>query len=142
MSVVGLAGAWLLSRRIRDDSEVDFALRNPFSIGPALKFGLFFVAILLLVEVASRWLGDRGILLASGIAGTGSASAASLSVAKLLGRGSLSMPIAAGAVMLAITTNAITKWVLALATGTLKMALWLGGGLATMLATAFLLLLL
>jgi len=140
MAVVGLAGAWLLSRSA-GSADVELPLENPYSLKPALKFGLFFVAILMAIKLADLWLGDRGILLASGIAGTGSASAVALSVSKLLGQQTLSPHIAAGSVLLAITTNAITKWVLAWVNGTRRMAFWLGGGLLTMLAAAFLLLL-
>ena len=140
MAVVGLIGTWLLARRA-GSAEVDFPLQNPYSLKPALKFGVFFVAILLLVKLADIWLGDRGILLASGIAGTGSTSAVALSVSKLRGQGDLSPLIAATSVILAISTNSIAKWILALVNGTRQMAFWLGGGLLTMLAAAFLLLL-
>ena len=56
MAVVGLAGAWLLSRRA-GSQEVEFPLQNPYSLRPALKFGLFFVAILLLVKLADALAG-------------------------------------------------------------------------------------
>ncbi len=140
MAVVGLVGAWLLARRA-DSREVEFPLQNPYSLKPALKFGVFFVAILLLVKLADQLLGDRGILLASGIAGAGSASAVTLSISRLSGQASLSPLVASTAVLLAISTNAVAKWVLTLVHGTRQMAFWLGGGLLTMLATAFLLLL-
>ncbi len=139
MAVVGLAGAWMLARRA-GSADVEFPLQNPYSLRPALKFGVFFVAILLVVKLADLWLGDNGILLASGIAGTGSASAVALSVSKLLGQGSLSPLVAAASVILAISTNAIAKWILALVNGTRQMAFWLGGGLLTMVGAAFLLL--
>ena len=139
MAVVGLFGAWLLGRRTDSESEGEIPLQNPYSVRPALKFGLFFVAILLLVEVANTWLGDQGTLLASGIAGTTSTSAVALSVSELLNQGSLTQLVTAGSVLIAITTNALTKWVLALANGTRQMAFWLGGGLLTMVAVAFLL---
>lgn len=140
MAAVGLGGTWLLARRA-GRQEVEFPLRNPYSLKPALKFGVFFVAVLLLVKLAELWLGERGILLASGIAGAGSASAVALSVSRLLGEQSVSLFLAATAVILAISTNAVAKWVLALVNGTRQMALWLGGGLLSMLAAAFLLLL-
>ena len=140
MAAVGLAGAWLLSRRCGSE-EVEFPLVNPYSVKPALKFGVFFVAIMLLVKLASLWLGNRGILVASGIAGTGSASAVAFSVSRVLGEQSLSPSVAAAAVILAVSTNAIAKWFMALLNGTRPMAFWLGGGLLTMLAAAFLLLL-
>jgi uncharacterized membrane protein (DUF4010 family) len=139
MAVVGLAGTWLLARRA-GSQEVEFPLQNPYSLGPALKFGVFFVAILLLIKLADLWLGDNGILLASAVAGTGSASAVALSVSKLLGQEALSPLLAATAVILAISTNAIAKWILALVNGTRQMAFWLGGGLLTMLGAAFALL--
>ena len=139
MALVGLVGTWLLARRA-GSAEVEFPLQNPYSLRPALKFGIFFVAILLRVKLADLWLGDRGILLASGVAGIGSASAVALSVSKLLGQEALSPLIAATSVILAISTNAFAKWFLALVNGTRQMAFWLGGGLLTMLGAAFLLL--
>lgn len=138
MAIVGLAGSWLLIRRAGDTSEIDIPLQNPYSFRPALKFGLFFVAILFLVEVASQWLGDRGILIASGIAGAGSTSAVALSVSELVQKGALAPIVAGLSIMIAIATNALTKWIMTWINGTRQMAFWLGGGLLTMLAAAFL----
>lgn len=140
MAVAGLAGSWLLSRRLQGQVDVDFPLRNPYSIWPALKFGLFFVGILLLVEAARFGLGDRGILLASAIGGLGSTSAVALSVSALLSQGSLSPLVATGSILAAITAGVVSKWALSLINGTRQMAFWLGGGLLTMLGTAFLVL--
>ena len=140
MGVVGLAGSWLLTRKAEKGSDVEMPLQNPYSFRPALKFGFFFVAILLLVEAAGDWLGDRGILLASSIAGTASTSAAALSVSELLEQGSLGQFVAKLSVVFAIATNALSKWVLTWINGTRQMAFWLGGGLLTMVATALLLL--
>ena len=139
MALVGFIGAWLLGRRVGSESEAELPLQNPYSVRPALKFGLFFVAVLLFVEVGNRWLGEQGSLLASGIAGTASTSAVALSVSKLLNEGSLTPLVAAGSVLVAITANAFTKWVLVLIYGTRQMAFWLGGGLLTMLVGAFML---
>lgn len=141
MAVIGMAGALLMSRRVGEESGIELPLQNPYSVRPALKFGLFFVAILLLVEVANAWLGERGILLASGIAGVASTSAVALSVSELLNEEALPELVAGGAVLVAIGANALTKCVLAVVNGTRQMALWLGGGLLSMLAAAFLLLL-
>jgi uncharacterized membrane protein (DUF4010 family) len=142
MAFVGLVGSWILTRTPGKKSDVDVPHQNPYSFGVALKFGLYFVAILLLVEVASRWLGDKGTLIASGIAGTASTSAVALSVSELAQQGSLTPLIASGSILVAIATNTFSKWVLAWINGTRQMAFWLGGGLLTMLAAAFLSLLL
>ena len=140
MALVGLAGAWLLGRGTGGESQPEIPLQNPYSVGPALKFGLFFVTVLLLVELASSWLGNRGTFLASALAGTTSTSAVALSVSELLNEGSLPEVVAAGSVLVAIASSALSKWVLALVNGTRQMAFWLGGGLLTMLAAAVLLL--
>jgi len=140
MAVVGLTGSWLLTRSAGKHADIDVPLQNPYSFKPAFRFGLFFVAILLLVEAASHWLGDRGILIASGIAGAGSTSAVTLSVSELLGQGSLTPIVAGASIIIAIATNALSKWVLAWVNGTRQMAFWLGCGLLTMIAAALLLL--
>ena len=140
MAAVGLAGSWLLARRSGTESGAELQLRNPYSVLPALKFGLFFIAVMLLVKVASQWLGDRGILVASAVAGTASTSAVTLTVSRLLEQGSLTPLVAAGSVIVAIAANALSKWVLTLIHGTRRMAIFLGGGLATMIAAAFLVL--
>jgi uncharacterized membrane protein (DUF4010 family) len=138
MAAVGLLGAWILTRSADVTSEVIVPLQNPFSFGPALKFGLFFVAILLLVEVASQWLGDQGTLIASGIAGTASTSAVTLSVSEMFRDGSLTPRVAGLSILIAIATNALAKWIMTWMNGTRQMALWLGGGLLTMLGAALL----
>jgi uncharacterized membrane protein (DUF4010 family) len=113
MAVAGLAGSWLLTRSADKGSEIDFPLENPYSFRAELNFGPFFVVILLLVEVASRWLGDRGILIASGIAGFGNTSAVALSVSEVVGEGSAALFVAKASILVAIATNALSKWILA-----------------------------
>lgn len=141
MAAIGVAGSWLLTRKAGIDLEIDVALQNPYSFRPALKFAGFFVAILLLVAVATQWLGDRGTLIASGIAGTASVSAVALSVSDLHLNESSTILVTGLAIVIALATNALTKWILAWFYGTRSMALWLGGGLLTMLATGITLLL-
>lgn len=138
MGAVGLLGAWLLGRRTaRAAPELELGLANPFSLRPALRFGLFFVFIFFLTEAGNAWLGERGIYMASLLAGMGDASAITLSAAALARDGALSARGAGIAVFLAVTTNAVAKWVLVLANGTRQVAFWLGGGLATMLAVGY-----
>ena len=47
------------------DSDAEPLLKNPFELGPALRFAALLVLILLLVEGARRWFGDAGIYLVS-----------------------------------------------------------------------------
>lgn len=139
MAVVGFAGAWLLARTA-GKAEVKFPLTNPYSVRPALEFGLFFLAILFVVRLANLWLGEQGILIASGISGVVSVSAVVLSISELFEQAAVSPTIAGSAIIIAIATNALSKLALALVHGTRQMAFWLGGGLVTMVATALVLL--
>jgi len=142
MGVVGLLGSWVLTQGARADREkpeMDLVLQNPYSLISALKFGAFFVGILLLVKISALWQGTHGIYLASALAGIGDASAISLSVAKLFSKGELSLSATAVAILIAVTVNAFVKWILALVNGTREFAFWLGGGLISMLATGLVL---
>ncbi len=142
MGVAGLLTSGFMFRRTDPESEIEFTFQNPFSLMPALKFGALFVAILLLVQVANAWLGEKGILLASALAGLGSTSAAALSVAGLVKSDGLALSTAGQAIFLAIATNSLTKWVLSLVQGTRALAWWLGGGLLLMVGAGAVLLLL
>ena len=143
MGGVGLCGAWLWSRRVgRDAPDLSLSVTNPFSLRPALQFGLFFVVIFFLVSAGDELLGRQGIYGASLLAGLGDASAITLSVAAKVADGSLSGAGAAVAVFLAVTTNAVVKWILAWTQGSRQVASWLGGGLLTMLVTGALVLVL
>ena len=140
MAVVGLAGAWLFSRAVRtSEPDVEVPLENPYSLTPALKFGLFFVGIFFFVKVADVWLGRQGIYLASGIAGLGDVTAITLSVGELVGGESLSTAAAAAAIFIAITVNAVVKLVLAVVNGSRELAFWLAGGLSMMLGVGYVL---
>jgi uncharacterized membrane protein (DUF4010 family) len=141
MTIVGLLGAALLSGRLEDrQPDVQLPLTNPYSLTPALKFTLFFVAILFLVRFAEDSLGDQGVLLASLLGGAASASAVSLSLAKLVQDGSLSVDTGMFALLICVSANATVKLFITLTQGARRLAFWLGGGLLTMLATGYLLL--
>ncbi len=142
MAAAGLLGSGLVARGIRRgrDAAFEIPLRNPYSLTPALKFALFFVAILLLLETAEARLGAGGVLLASALGGAGSASAAALSVAQLGAGGELVTEMAALSVLVAWAANATVKWLIALLHGSRPFALWLGAGFLAMLGAGLLLL--
>ena len=138
MGSVGLTGAWWLGRRVmRQAPEMALGLSNPFRLLPALQFGLFFVVIFFLVSGGEALFGERGIFVASLLAGLGDASAITLSAASKVAEGSLAADSAEWVVFLAVTTNAVAKWIMAFTSGTRPFAYWLGGGLLTMLGTGY-----
>ncbi len=134
-----LLGAWLFSRGFRktDRDSVQLVLSNPYSFVPALKFGLFFVAILTFSKLATNWFGSQGILAASLLGGLASVSAVVLSIANLLESGAVSSSEAALGVLVGVLANAASKMALARLHGTAGFARWLGAGLGIVLLTGF-----
>ena len=139
MFVVGLLGAWVLGhvRKVwaEEPPADELLLENPYSFWPALKFALLFVVVFFFTKLATVWLGKQGIYLVSAIAGLADVSAISLSVADMSHHGSVSLLAASVAILIAVSVNALMKWILALVNGNRELAFWLSGGFVTMLGT-------
>jgi len=90
---------------------------NPFEIGPALRFGLLFTAIL----VAARWaqilFGDVGMYFSSFLAGLMDVDAISFTMTRMAKAGSLDPRVAGHAVLLAALANTLLKGSMALSLG-------------------------
>lgn len=136
--LVALGAIATLAARGRDsDPPASVAYRNPFSLTPALRFGALFVVVLFVVRLAEVSFGDRGILVASALGGAVSATATSLSVANLSSQGSLPSAAALLSILLALTSNALVKQVLAVLQGTGAYAWRLGLGFALILGATW-----
>lgn len=99
----------------RGPSEV--SLKNPFSIGPALKFAGFFVVILFVAKLAKLWFGDQGLYAAAALSGLADVDAITLSVAEQCGGGSLSREVGALAITIAVVSNSVVKTGIAIYSG-------------------------
>ena len=86
--------------------------RNPFELRFALKFGLLYAALILLTQMAERFLGAPGLYLSSILAGTTDVDAITLSMLKFHLEG-LAASTAAIAIILAAATNTLVKACLA-----------------------------
>jgi uncharacterized membrane protein (DUF4010 family) len=107
-----LASAAVLRLRGDDRSaeSADGEFDNPFSIGPALKFGLLYGAVLIGSKGLSMWLGDAGVYVGALASGATDVDAITISMAELSrGDGELSTSTAAHAVVLATASNTIVK---------------------------------
>ncbi len=84
-----------------DRSDDAVAVSNPFSLLAAVRFGLLFAVVLVVVELAQRYAPDFGIYLVSALAGSVDVDAITLSVAgdarggQALGRAAMALTIAA-----------------------------------------------
>ncbi len=104
---------WRKSKNIKSKVE----LGSPFTIGPALKFGVFFAVILALVKIADVYLSSKGVYIVSFISGFADVDAITVSLSQLA-KGSLDEAVAVKGIILAALTNVAVKG---------GIAYWFGG---------------
>lgn len=134
-------GLYLFLAQGSEKQEV-VELANPFELGPAIKFGLIFTAVLLISKAAQVYLGNTGIYVSSFVSGIADMDAVALSLADLSRpAGNLALAVAVRAIVLAAVASTLTKGIIVLAGGSpgLRRAIWPGFGLMTItsLAVAF-----
>ncbi len=125
MMGVILASVALLWRRTRHQQPAvagQVALRNPFSLTSAVKFGLLFSVVLVFVALVERHFPDQGYYVVAALAGTTDVDAITLSMAGLARDGGTDATTAAGAVVVAALANTLVKcgMILALASRNLR----------------------
>ncbi|HOX42393.1 MAG TPA: DUF4010 domain-containing protein [Myxococcota bacterium] len=129
------------SRHLKETGQIK--LKNPFSVGPALKFAAFFVGILVVAKLAKQYLGDSGLYLAAAASGLADVDAITLSITEGVGARSLALDVGAIGITIAVVSNSLVKTGIALYSGGLRFGRTIGLclGLATGagLALAFLL---
>lgn len=111
MMLAGFAAALLLGTAAHEKRSAVAAstFRNPFSLAPALKFGVVFTVVLLVVRVAKNYLGYGGQMAVSAISGLVDVDAISLSLAGFVNTGTSSARAAVIGMTLAAGVNAIFK---------------------------------
>lgn len=108
----GYAALVSLRRPAADDRSEDDEQRfsNPFSIGPAIQFGLLYGVVLIGSKALSTWLGDTGVYVAALASGLADVDAITLSMAELSrGDGNVADSTAANAIVLAAASNTAVK---------------------------------
>ncbi len=112
MGAVALISAlvlWLDKNKAKDTSEHDVEHTSPFTLGPAIKFGVLFAAVLLAVKLAEIYFGETGIYVASLISGFVDVDAITLTMANIAGNG-ITEKAAVMAITLAVMSNTIVKF--------------------------------
>lgn len=121
--VTGLAAAWFGRR---DAGTVDgLELRNPFSLWEASKFALVFGVVLVVEELARRFVDPQWLVVIAALAGTTTVDPITLSVADLAG-GTLSAGLAVTAIVVASLSNTVVKWAIVAVLGTRALAVRVG----------------
>jgi uncharacterized membrane protein (DUF4010 family) len=115
---VGLVACvvFYLSQRSMGPSDVQFS--NPFELGTAIKFGLFYALVLVVANAAEFYFQDTGLYVASVLAGLTDVDAITLSMAQLAGApDGVSLATGARAVVLAVMSNTLVKGGIAMVVG-------------------------
>ncbi|MDH4585128.1 MgtC/SapB family protein [Pseudomonas sp. BN415] len=133
-ALVYAAGAFFYWRMAAEDESpnAEPPLKNPFELGPALRFAALLALILFLVEAARRYLGDMGVYLVSLLSGLTDVDAITLSLAGGANR-ELGAEVAVRGIFLAVLSNSLVKAGLIAVIGGKGLALrtfpFIGGGL-------------
>ena len=111
MALAGFGAAFILGIAAQKDSAPIAAstFRNPFSLGPALKFGLVFTLVLFVARAAKHYLGYGGQMAVAAISGLVDVDAISLTLAGFVNTGTSSARDAVIGMTLAAGVNAIFK---------------------------------
>lgn len=120
-AIIAVLVLWVRSTSQKEKSDEDaseaISLSNPFSLGPALKFALFFVVILFVAKFAKIYLGDKGIYLASLVSGLADVDAITLSITEQTKSGQLSHGVGAMGITIAVISNSVVKSCIAVYSG-------------------------
>lgn len=130
------AGIFAL-RSFREASDSEAPEGRPFDPKTAVLFVLVVGLTLVISALLTQWLGDRGLMIAAGVAGFTDAHAPAISSASLAASGRTQAEFAALAVLVGFTTNTFSKTVVAFSLGDRRYAMKLVPGLALMAIAAW-----
>lgn len=108
-----------------------------FSLSTALGFAVILSAIILASKVLQQHFGAAGVMAVAAIAGFANVDPAAISVASLVGAGKLAAPDAVVPILVAFTTNTVTKFILGMFVGGAAFMFRVGPGLVFMVLAAW-----
>lgn len=129
----GIFTLWALKQRGQSQETPGSA----FSLKTALTFAAILAGVLVLAAALQDWFGETGVILAAGAGGFADAHSAAISVASLVADGRLEPPAAIVPILVAFTTNTLTKMVFAITAGGRRFAFFVVPGLIVMVAAAW-----
>lgn len=110
MAAVGLMACLYLYRKsVAVESTAEIQLTSPFTLGPALKFGLLFLAVLFFSKLFYMEYQSTGLYIASILSGLADVDAITLSVSSQAATKSIDEITAVRAIILAIISNTVVK---------------------------------
>jgi len=100
---------WKGSKAEHREKSKELELSSPFQLAPALKFGIFYVFILIFANLANRFFGASGVYAASVISGLANVDAITISLSSFAKSGELTIEAAAKGITLAVIVNTLVK---------------------------------
>jgi uncharacterized membrane protein (DUF4010 family) len=125
---------WRQAREELSEESPAPGFRNPFELFPAIRFGILFAVVLVVVRLAQQHLGETGMYVASFASGLVSMDAVTLSLARMDAQGGVERHAAVAALLLACVANTFVRAVIVWMTGIA--VLRRSAGLALLVATA------
>jgi uncharacterized membrane protein (DUF4010 family) len=110
---------------------------HAFKLSTALLFAVLVTTVAFISAAAQKWTGSAGVVVAAAVAGFADAHASSAAVAALSASNQLGLVGAEIAVLIALTTNTITKAVLAVISGPRSFSISIIVGLVLVLAATW-----
>ena len=108
LAIVGFICAFIVSFKTKEKSK-DVKFKNPFDLWPAIKFGLFFLFVLITSKILYFYFGVSGIYIAALIAGLADVDAIVISVSTLALASTISPGTAVISIILALFSNTLVK---------------------------------
>jgi len=96
----------------------EYKITNPLKLSTAIKFGLLFAFVLIVVEYSQKIFGSSGVYLASFLTGLTDVDAITLSVTRLAESTQLSSDVAGMSVIIAALMNTVSKGAISYFSGT------------------------
>ncbi len=121
--VMAIYGSWLAFKAQLSSSEQEsYRAKQPFRAKAALMLTLVIAAVLIVSAALKTWFGEKGLLVASAIAGLADVHSAAISVATLSAANQLSLAGSVLPILIAISVNAVAKATMAVISGSRKFA--------------------
>lgn len=135
--VAVIYGLLFTIRTVHSEGPVGTSRGRAFNLKTALVFALTITAMLFLAAAVNSWAGQRGVTVATAIAGFADAHSPAVSVASLVSASSLDVSFAVVPLLCALTTNTLTKIVLAITSGGKRYAVQVVPGLVLVISAAW-----
>ena len=136
--VAGVYGALFTLKSIRQEAPDAAPKGSAFSLKTAVLFALTMAAVLFASAALNSWFGKTGVIVAAAFAGFADTHSAAVSVASLVAAGKMTAHDAVIPCLAGLTTNTITKAVLAITAGGSRFTMQVVPGLILVIGAAWL----